>query len=170
MNSTYPEFITIGQVVAPWGNNGTLRVKVLTDFPYRFAPSATVYVNQQPVKIESVRWHKRNIILTINSINSRMAAEKLRGTMMEIHRSQLQSLPDGEYYQFQLIGLEVRTTQDVLLGNITEIIRAESNDIYVVSGSEGEILIPAIEDVVKSIDLEKKQIIIEPIEGILPYH
>ncbi|GAI01472.1 unnamed protein product, partial [marine sediment metagenome] len=96
------------------------------------------------------------------------AAQKLRGQPVEIHHSQLYPLPEGQYYHFQLIGLEVWTTRGELLGNITEILTAESNDNYVVSGAKGEILIPAIEDVVKSIDLDSGRITIEPIEGLLP--
>ena len=86
---------------------------------------------------------------------------------MEIYRSQVHSLPEGQYYYFQLIGLEVWTTQGEFLGNITEILATESNDNYVVRNTNGEILIPAIEDVVKSIDLDKGCLVIEPIAGLL---
>ena len=72
-----------------------------------------------------------------------------------------------QYYHFQLIGLEVWTTQGELLGNITEILTGESNDTYVVNGTKGEILIRAIEDVVKSIDFDQGCLVIESIEGLL---
>ena len=86
---------------------------------------------------------------------------------MEIHQGQLQPLPKGQYYHFQLIGLEVRTTADEPLGNITEILTGKSNDNYVVSGDKGEFLIPAIEDVVISIDFSQQRMVIEPIQGLL---
>jgi len=167
MKPSVLEFITIGQILAPWGVKGKLKVKVVTDFPQRFTPSSTVYVNRQPMTIDSAEWHKGNVIIKLNTIDSIEAAQRLKGQPLEIHRSQLKPLPEGQYYHFQLIGLEVWTTQGELLGNITEILTTESNDNYVVHGTQGEILIPAIEDVVKSIDLNEGRIVIEPIEGLL---
>ena len=167
MKSSEPEFITIGKILAPWGDKGKLRVEVTTDFPQRFAPSSKVYVNRQPTPIDSAEWHKGKAIIKFNTINSIEGAEKLRGQLVEIHHSQLQPLPEGQYYHFQLIGLELWTTQGELLGNITDILSTPSNDNYVVSGTRGELLIPAIEDVIKSIDLDKGRLVIEPMEGLL---
>ena len=161
------EFITIGQILAPWGIKGKLKVAVVTDFPERFTPRSKVHINRQPLTIDSAEWRKGKVIIKLNTIDSVEEAQKLRGQPVEIPHSQLYSLPEGQYYHFQLIGLEVWTTRGELLGNITEILTAESNDNYVVSGATGEILIPAIDDVVKSIDLSKGHMVIEPIEGLL---
>ena len=161
------EFITIGKILAPWGIKGKLRVKVITDFPQRLAASSQVYINRQPMAIDSAQWRNGYAIIKLNNLDSIEAAQRLHGQPVEIHRGQLKSLPEGQYYHFQLIGLEVWTTQGELLGNITEILTAESNDNYVVSGDNGEILIPAIEDVVKSIDLDGGRVLIELIDGLL---
>ena len=161
------EFITIGKILAPWGIKGKLKVEVATDFPQRFAPSSNVYVNRQLMTIDSTQWRKGKAIIKLNLIDSIEDAEKLLGQLVEIHHGQLHPLPEGQYYHFQLIGLEVWTTQGELLGNITEILTTLGNDNYVVSGARGEILIPAIEDVIKSIDLDKGCLLIEPIEGLL---
>ena len=167
MKSSELEFITIGEILVPWDIKGKLKVKIVTDFPQRFAPSSTVYINRQPMTIDSIEWHKGKAIIKLNTIDSIEAAQRLRGQSIEIHHSQVYPLPEGQYYHFQLIGLEVWTTQGELLGDITEILTADSNDNYVVRGDEGEILIPAIEDVVKSIDLNKGRIVIEAIPGLL---
>ncbi len=167
MKSSEPEFITIGKILAPWDIKGKLKVELATDFPQRFAPSSKVYINRQPMTIDSTEWHKGKAIIKLNTVDSIEDAEKLRGQLVEIHHSQLHPLPEGQYYHFQLIGLEVWTTQGELLGNITEILTTPGNDNYVVSGAKGEIFIPAIEDVIKSIDLDKGCLIIEPIEGLL---
>ncbi len=167
MKSSEPEFIIIGKILAPWGSRGKLKVEVATDFPQRFAPSSKVYINRQPMTIDSAEWQKKKAIIKLSTIDNIEDAEKLRGQLIEIHHSELYPLPQGQYYHFQVIGLEVRTTQGELLGNVTEILSTPSNDNYVVSGAKGEILIPAIEDVVKSIDLDKGCLIIEPIEGLL---
>ncbi len=161
------EFVTIGQILAPWGIEGKLKVEIVTDFPQRFTPSSKIYINRQPMTIDSTEWHKRKVIIKLNTIDNLEAAQRLRGQLVEIHQSQVYPLPEGQYYHFQIIGLEVWTTQEELLGNITEILTADSNDNYVVQGAKGEILIPAIDDVVKSIDLNKGRIVIEPIEGLL---
>jgi 16S rRNA processing protein RimM len=95
------------------------------------------------------------------------AAEKLRGRFIEIPHRQLKSLPEGQHYHFQLIGLQVWSTKGEFLGEITDILTTAGNDSYVVKGDNEELLIPAIEDVVKSIDIAGGLVVIEPIEGLL---
>ncbi len=167
MKSSNLDFMTIGRILAPWGAKGKLKVKVITDFPQRFAPSSTVYINRQPMTIDSTEWHKGEVIIKLNAVDSIKAARQLQRQPIEIHHSQVYSLLEGQYYHFQLIGLEVWTTQGELLGNITEILTGKSTDNYVVKGNEGEILIPTIEDVVKSIDLNKRCVVIQAIPGLL---
>jgi 16S rRNA processing protein RimM len=96
-----------------------------------------------------------------------MRCPEVVGHSVEIEHSQDYPLPEGQYYHHQIIGLQVRTTQGELLGSITEVLTGKSNDNYIVQGERGEILIPAIEDIVKSIDLEQGCVIIEAIEGLL---
>lgn len=161
------EYITIGQVLAPWGLEGKLKVEVITDFPHRLSPRSQLYVDRQPVTIAGTSWQKGKAIIKLEGIDSVEQAEELRGKTLEIHRRQLETLPEGQYYHFQLIGLEVWTTEGKRLGKVIRVLSAPSNDNYVVGGEKGEILIPAIEDVVKSVDLESGRITIEAIEGLL---
>ena len=84
-----------------------------------------------------------------------------------MEHSQDYSLPEGQYYHHQIIGLQVRTTQGESIGTITDVLSGKSNDNYIVQGAKGEILIPAIEDVVKSIDLGQGHMTIEAIDGLL---
>jgi 16S rRNA processing protein RimM len=86
---------------------------------------------------------------------------------VEIESSQDYPLPEGQYYHHQIIGLQVRTSQGEYIGDIIDILTGKSNDNYIVRSPKGEILIPAIEDVVQSVDLEKGCITIEAIEGLL---
>ncbi len=87
--------------------------------------------------------------------------------MLEIPISRLRPLPDGEYYQFQLLGLEVWTIAGELLGTISDILPTGSNDVYVVRSDTGEMLIPAIEDVVKAVELDKGRLVIELMPGLV---
>jgi len=162
-----PEFLIVGYILAPWGIRGEIKVEVVTDFPERFAPRKIVYLNTRPLEIESCHPHKQHLVVKLATIDSVEDAEKLREQDLTIPRSELYPLPEGQYYTFQIIGLKVVTTEGKLLGRITEIMTTGSNDVYIVEGKRGEILIPAIEDVVKSIDLEKGKMVIEAIEGLL---
>ena len=167
MKSPKLEFIAIGQVLAPRGVQGKIEVSLETDFPQRFNPHSKVYINRQSMTIESTEWHKGKPVIKLTAINSIKDTQKLRGQLVEIRRSQANLLPEGQYYHYQIVGLKVMTTQGELLGSITKILTGASNDNYIVNGAKGEIIIPAIEDVVKSIDLDKGCMIIETIEGLL---
>ncbi|MFC1903601.1 ribosome maturation factor RimM [Chloroflexota bacterium] len=167
MKSPDLEYITIGRILTAWGVEGKLKVAVETDFPERFASGAEVYINRQPTTITIAEWHHGKLVIKLDSIDSIEDAQKIQGKVLEIPRSQVNPLPEGQYYHFQLIGLEVRTTQGETLGNITEILTTGSNDNYVVRSAKGEILIPAIDDVVKSVDPDKGYLFIEPVAGLL---
>ncbi|MGB2799218.1 MAG: ribosome maturation factor RimM [Dehalococcoidia bacterium] len=159
--------IVVGRVVAPWGVKGELKVEVITDFPDRFSPEEQVYIDGSPVTIEMSRWHKGMVILKLANIDSVEAVEKIRGQFIEVPQGQVRSLSENEYYQFQVVGLEVWTTNGEFLGRITQILPTGNNDVYVVRSEDREVLIPAIDDVVKSVELEQGRIVIEVIEGLL---
>ena len=162
------DFVTIGEILGAWGSQGKIKVAVTTDFPQRFTPQATVYINRQPMTIASTEWQKGKAIIKLDAIHSTEAAQQLQGQLVEIHHTQVYNLPEGEYYHFQLTGLEVWTTEGELVGKVSEVLAGVSNDNYIVHGAKGEVLIPAIDEVIKSIDLDEGRITIEGIEGLLP--
>lgn len=160
-------FITVGRIITTQGVRGKLKLEVTTDFPQRFEPSGRVYIDRQAAGIESVEWRKGTAIIKLDTINGLEEAKKMVGKMIEVDESQLWPLSEGQYYHFQIIGLEVWTTRGELLGKVSQVLNTPSNDNYVVSGTNEEILIPAIEDVIVSIEPDKGYITIEPIEGLL---
>lgn len=162
-----PDFLIVGRILAPWGIAGEIKTRVLTDFPDRFTPGEAVYVDGRPLVIESSRPHKQHLVLKLATVDTREDAEKLRGLDLCIPDSELRELPEDEYYAFQLIGLDVVTTEGKHIGKVADIMPTAGNDVYIIKGETREILIPAIEDVVKSIDLENGRIVIEAIEGLL---
>ncbi|MGB2827292.1 MAG: ribosome maturation factor RimM [Dehalococcoidales bacterium] len=161
------DYITIGRIIAPWGAKGEVKVQIETEFPQRFSPGELVFVDGKSMTIADVSWHRDRPILKFSTVDCAEDAQQLRGKSIEIPQSQLHPLPEGHYYRFQLIGLKVVTAGGEPLGEIKEILDGKSNDTYVVQGTEGEILIPAIEDVVRSVDLERGLMEIEPIAGLL---
>jgi 16S rRNA processing protein RimM len=159
------EFVTIGQALTSWGIKGQFRVKPETDFPQRYAPGARVYIDQQPFVIEAVQHHGGKLVVKLGAVDRAEDAQKLQGKAIEIPRSEVPPLPEGQYYYFQLVGLEVWTEQGERLGNVAEILPTKSNDVYIVRGQKGEVLIPAIEDVVQKIDIASGCMVIRPIAG-----
>lgn len=161
------QFIVVGRVIAPWGVRGEMKVEVMTDFPNRFSPQEEVHIDGRPMTIERSRRHKGRVILKLATIDNVDAAEQLRGRFLEVPLSALRPLPEDQYYRFQLIGLDVLTTEGELLGQITQILPTGSNDVYVVPTKDGELLIPGIDDVVKTVDMGKRCMVVEIIEGLL---
>jgi 16S rRNA processing protein RimM len=165
--SAPPEFLVVGHILAPQGMKGELKIRVMTDFPDRFVPGKTLYIDGRPLDIDSSRPHKQHLLIKLAGIATREDAEKLRGRDLTIPRSDIRTLSDGEYYAFELIDLEVVTTDGNHVGRIVDLMTTAGNDVYVVQGPRGEVLIPAIENVVKSIDIENGKMVIEAIEGLL---
>jgi len=162
-----PQFIPIARVVAPWGLHGEVKAEPMTDFSDRFACGETIYLQGLPLTIESSRFHNSLVILKLATIVSRNQAEEIRGSFLEIPSSQLHSLKEGEYYQFQLIGLKVLSTEGKMLGQISDVIQTGSNDVYEISSDTEAFLIPATDEVVKSIDIDKGCMVIELLKGLI---
>ena len=162
-----PQFIPIGRVVAPWGIRGEVKVEVQTDFPDRFSCGEILYLQGHAVTIKSSRYRGNTVILKLDTIDSRNAAELIRGACLEVPSTELKPLPKGEYYRFQLLGLEVQSTEGRLLGTISNVIPTGSNDVYEISSDTSVFLIPATDEVIKSIDIGKGCMIIEILKGLL---
>jgi len=165
------DWATIGQVVALFGVRGELKVRLLTDIPNRFAELKTIYVgaNHTPHQIQNVRPYKGEmIILKLSDIDDANAAEPLRNQDLSIPLSELAKLPADYYYQHDILGLQVLTLDGQEIGYIDEIIVTGSNDVYSVrQPGEAQVLIPAIKDVIKQIDLIRRTMYIDPLPGLL---
>jgi 16S rRNA processing protein RimM len=160
--------VAVGRILGPWGLRGELKVQPLTDFPERFEPGCSLYVDGVAYAVERCRWHRGKAYIRLSGIDSATAAEALRQRFLEVPEEELKPLSEGEYYQFQIVGLDVRTTEGQPLGKVTQILSTASNDVFVVRGEGGELLIPALEDVIKAIDLDGGWMEVELVEGLLP--
>ena len=117
--------------------------------------------------IQSIRGKDTPLIMKFEKIDSIEAAEGLVGQTLYVLRDQFPDLPEDEYYWFQIEGLRVYDEDGHYYGNIEGIIRTGSNDVYVVRDDEKELLLPMIDSVVKTIDLEAGKLIFHPMEGLL---
>jgi len=161
-------YVAVGRIIGLWGLQGDLKVEPLTDFPERFAVGCRLYVDGVAHSIERYRWHKGKVYIKLSGIDSTTAAEDMRERFLEVPEEELKPLSEGEYYQFQILGLKVRTTEGQPLGKVSQILSTGSNDVFVVHGEGGELLIPAVDDVIKAIDLDGGWIEVELMEGLLP--
>lgn len=162
--------LAIGEIVAAHGLRGQVRVSLLTDFPERLGRLREVWVSPPNQKrrrrrIRSVAGHptKPLVILGLEGIDGREQARGLVGALLEVEDDEAVELPEGAYFEHDIVGLRVVTTEGQELGEITEIIRTGANDVYVTA----KCLIPAISDVVLEIDLEAGRVLINAIPGLL---
>ena len=145
--------VVIGKISAPHGVRGEVRIVPLTDFPERFENLKTIFLeDDSKMELESVKFSNKFIIAKFKNINSRNDIEIFNGKLLMLNRSDIPSLPEGEYYNFDIIGLEVIDDKGSKLGKITEVLKTGSNDVYVVEGKK-QILVPALKKVVKEINL-----------------
>jgi 16S rRNA processing protein RimM len=160
--------IAIGKVRRPYGVRGEVKVEFLTDFPERFKDLKTVYIDGEPYTIERRRFVADGILLKFAGIDTPEDAAFLRNRLIEIPVSEAVPLPPDTYYYFQILGLKVVTTAGEALGEVVDIIVTGANDVYVVRSAGGrEILLPAIEDVVKEVDLESNRLVVELLPGLI---
>lgn len=168
---TETEWVTIGTVVALFGIHGELKVRLLSDIPNRFAERSVVYLGPDHWRhvIKSVRPYKGNMILLgLEHVNDTHTAEALRSLDICIPLAELAQLPPGSYYQHEIIDLQVYTLNGYDVGKIVDIIVTGSNDVYIVKTAGGkQVLIPAIRDVIKEIDLAHHTMYIDPMPGLL---
>jgi 16S rRNA processing protein RimM len=165
------EWATIGKIVAPFGIRGEVKAFSLTDVPGRFAQLESIYLSPdyRLYSIERTRPSKGDtIVLKLGGIDDANAAETLRGRDLCLPLDKLAKLPPDSYYQHDILDLHVRTLTDHEIGIIVDIIVTGSNDVYVVKAADGkQILIPAIKEVIKQIDLIHHVVYIHPMKGLL---
>jgi 16S rRNA processing protein RimM len=160
----------VAQVTGAHGIRGELKCRVVTDFPSRrFRRGKTVVIGDNDHVIESARVQGMTVLLKLEDIGDRDTAAALRNQEILIRPEDAVALPKGQYYWHQVIGLRVEdaTTREPL-GEVTDILETGANDVYVIRGGRGEILVPAIKDVIKQIDPAAGLMLIEPLPGLLP--
>ncbi|KAB2335398.1 MULTISPECIES: ribosome maturation factor RimM [Bacillaceae] len=169
------KYYNVGKIVNTHGIKGEVRVISKTDFAderYKPGNSLTLFMPEakEPIEltIKSHRKHKNFDLLTFDGYENINEIEKMKGGILKVSEDQLGALEDNEFYYHEIIGCEVKTTSGEEIGKIKEILSPGANDVWVIKGKGGkELLIPYIEDVVKSVDVKTKQIVIEPMEGLL---
>ncbi|MEA2641771.1 MAG: rRNA processing protein RimM [Chloroflexota bacterium] len=162
-------FLAVARITSAHGVKGEVRCEVITDFPERFKTTRQLFAGEQhaPIELERARLDKRHAILKLAGVESRDEAERLRGQTLYVDEADAVKLPSGTYFWHDIVGLTVKTSAGEALGIVSEILPTGSNDVYVVRSGRRDLLIPAIKDVVREIDLDRRIMIIDVIEGLL---
>ena len=159
--------INVGRILGPHGLWGALRIEVYTDVPHRFDVGNTLYIGAYPYKVSDCSAsNSGQVILSFHGITTQSQARALIDQWITVPPSEVPDLPPGEFYHFQLLDLRVRTQEGEELGTVTDILETGSNDVYVVTGGDEEILIPALADVVKDIDLDQGVMLVSLPDGL----
>lgn len=158
----------IGKIVNTFGIKGEVKILPYTEDVNSFKKMKNIYVNDLKIKIQSVKFHKNFVILKLEGIDDMTSAENLRNSIIKIERKK-EKLPENTYYIKDLIGLEVITDDDGnTLGLVKDIYNTGANDIYTIETKEGkEILLPAIKEVIKEVDIENRKIIVHILKGLI---
>lgn len=166
------KYLEIGQIVNTFGIKGMVKVKPFTDDINRFDKLEKVYIKniegKKEYQIQEVKYHKNMVLMKLEGIDTPEQADSLRQSYLLVNREDEEPLEEGVYYIVDLIGLEVYTDEDILLGKVDDIFNTGSNDIYVVKDGKGkQILLPGIPEVLKNVDLEKGKITVHLIPGLM---
>jgi 16S rRNA processing protein RimM len=172
MTAAWDDMAVVGRIARAHGNRGQVIVDPETDFPdERFKPGSVLHIRNgdaiEPVRVESVRFHRGRPIIGLAGVGTMDAAEALAGTELRVSLDALQSLPAGSFYHHDLIGCAVETPRGELIGQVTRVEGTGEGSRLVVHGRNGEILIPLVEGICVSVDVSGRTIIVEPPDGLL---
>jgi 16S rRNA processing protein RimM len=165
--------LTVGEIVAPFGRVGEVKVRLETDFPDRFARLKQVCLRRADGEahlwdVQSARLHKGQILLKLRGVDSIDDAEVLRSRLVQVRGRDAVRLPANEFYIHDVLGSEVVTADGRALGRLTSVIQGSANDVFVVGQGKSEILLPVVRDVVRQVDTVNRRIVVTPTPGLLP--
>jgi len=162
--------VAIAYINKAWGVKGEVIAEPLTEFPQRFKQLKNVTVSTARLDLElKVEWTKKHsgkIVFKFEEINDRDEAQRLRNSYIEVEKSEVFKLPEGNYYQFELIGLEVEDSVQGYLGRIDDVWEYPTNDILVIRSDRGRLLIPAIKEIVRKVDLKNNKLEVTLLPGM----
>ena len=166
--------IAVGHIIGVHGLRGEVKVELYTDFPQRFAPGVVLLVGEELAEetIEQVREHKTHLLMKFAGIDGRSAAEGMRNLWLFVDEADAAQLEEGVYWIHDIIGLDVFTEQGESVGRITDVLETGSNDVYVVAAAGDfnrgrDVLLPALDDVILTVDLEQRRMIVHLPDGLL---
>ena len=173
------EPILVGTIARAHGLTGEVVVDAYTDAPERFAagsildaklsegtPAGSGTAVPRRLRVTASRPFGERLLVRFEGVTGRTAAEGLRGVDLTIPRRDAKQLPEGRHYRFELVGLRAKTAAGVAIGEVSDVFTTGANDVIVVRGERGEILVPLVDGVIESVDTEGGSITMNPPPGL----
>ena len=161
------KLIEVGKVANVRGLKGELKVLSYCDTPEQFEAFETVTIDNKEYTIESVRYFKGMVLLTLGGVDTVEKAQWLKNKMVYADKSYFDDLPEGRYLISDLIGCKVINLDGETVGKLNDIFQTGANDVYEVLTDENKkLLLPAVKEAVREIDIEKKEIRVKLLEGL----
>lgn len=165
------ETVTVGQIERPFGVRGEIKVRPLSDVPGRFEGLRRVSLMGRDgrtleTSVTHVRRAGAQFILGLTGLTTPEEASLWRGGYIQTIRGAVPDLPDGHYYECDLIGLTVYTEEGRTIGSLEEVWNLPGNPVFVVRQEEKELLIPAAKDLVLAVDLPARTMTVRMIDGL----
>lgn len=169
-------YLAVGKIVGIHGLRGEVKVELYTDYPERFEPGVTLWAGRsgdddlEALTVRAARPHKNLMLLLLEEVGGREDAEALRGFWLFVEESDAVALEEGAFFVHDILGLTVQTDTGSTLGVIADVLFTGANEVYVVQGKDlpqGEVLLPAIDQVIRSVDLEARTMTVHLLPGLL---
>jgi 16S rRNA processing protein RimM len=159
--------LVAGKITKAHGLRGEVTVLVLSEVPERFEPGSVLHLEDgRALTVAAVRPDRGRLLVTFDGVADRTAAEQLHGRYLFVSEDEVPDLPEGSFWPHQLVGCQVVTEAARALGEIREVVLGVANDIWVTGPPEAEVLVPALKDVVVSVDIPSKRVVVRDVPGL----
>jgi 16S rRNA processing protein RimM len=164
--------VAVGRITRSVGLKGEMSLAMLTDTPERFAKLKKVWVGadeRQVVRhtVLSVRVTRSAVVLKLQGIESRSAADERRGQFVFVSEDETIPPKKGSFFIHDLVGMNVVTESGEEVGTVQEVMQLPAHDVWVVAAGGKEVLLPAVKEVIRSVDVQRRVVVIRPLEGLL---
>ncbi|MGH2536633.1 MAG: ribosome maturation factor RimM [Candidatus Promineifilaceae bacterium] len=165
-----PRFLAVGRIHSAHGIRGEVRVQVLAQDASRFQELEQLFLGEadpRPVALEGARPHKSGVLLKLRGVDDRNAAEALRGQLLQVAWEDAVPLEDGEYYLYQLLGLQAYSDAGEHLGELVYVLETGANNVFVIKTAGAELLLPDIPEVIQAIDFAAGRMVVHLLPGLV---
>ena len=162
-------WVAVGRVTRAHGVKGEVAILPLSEVESRFQPGSRVFLGEssgRPLVVRAARLHRQRLLVSYEGVVDRTAAEGLVGEYVFVPVDEVPALEDGGFWPHQLVGCDVVTQDGRELGRVSEVMHTQANDVWAADGPAGEVLIPALKDIVVSVDLAGRRIVVREVPGL----
>lgn len=165
------EYIQVGKIVNTQGIKGELKIIPLTNEKERFEDFDRVFVGEdkEELSIDGIWYKKGFVIIKFDQYNNINDVLKYKEQFIYIDKKNAIKLPEDNYFIFDIVGLEVFDMENKYLGEVVDVLQNGGADIYVIKKEDKQYMVPAVKEFIKDINIERKCMIISPIEGLIEW-